>query len=85
MNIFGENNIHMEAKTSMTSHFIYLMPIQSLHVHIPVHNTVQCTVMWEKEINFSRTIKKVLQTQEGKEQNKEQLTGLVTFCIRTDF
>jgi len=69
MNTFGENKIHMEAKTSMTSHFIYLMPIQSHYVHtcITIHNTVQCTDMWEKEINFPRTIRKALQTQEGKE------------------
>jgi len=36
-------------------------------VHITIRNTVQCTVMWEKKINFSRTIKKVLQSQEEKE------------------
>jgi hypothetical protein len=67
LNTFGEKNIHMEAKTSMTSHFIYFMPIQSLYVRITIQNTVKCTVMWEKGINFSRTIKKVLQSQGGQE------------------
>jgi hypothetical protein len=36
-NTFGENNIHMEAKTKMTSHFIDFMTIQSLYAH----NTIQ--------------------------------------------
>jgi hypothetical protein len=76
LNTFGENKIHMEAKTSMTSHFIYLMSIQSLYVHITLHNTVQCTVMWVKKINFSRTIKKVLQSQEGNiPATRKQKTG----------
>jgi len=54
-NSFEENNIHMEAKTSMTAHFIYVMPIQSLYVCITIHNTVQCTVMGEKGINYNKT------------------------------
>ena len=60
----------MEAKTSMTAHFIYVMPIQSLYVCITVHNTVQCTVMGEEGINFSITIKRVKGGKEHPSYNK---------------